>query len=88
MEHNEILTKEGMMEREVRDIIKQIVIICLEAMKLAVQSKSLGVDFVNAAEEMEDAILALYDVETAMGNAHQYLLVANATIDAESENKA
>ena len=81
MEEKEvIIRKEADMMAATREVIAKIVAIRLEAQKIASWLKKQDAELGVAAENMADAIDALYDAEKAMGDAHQNLLVSQATL--------
>lgn len=80
MKANEIIDKEDKMMGNIRELIPKIVGIRLEAQNAAMGISKYDPEFATALEEMSEAIDALYRAETAMGNAHQYLLVSQSTI--------
>lgn len=80
MKANEIIEKEDIMMVKIRELIPKIVGIRLEAQKAAAWINKYNTELATASEEMSEAIDALYRAETAMGNAHQYLLVSQSTI--------
>ncbi len=80
MKANEIIEKEDKMMANIRELIPKIVGIRLEAQKAAAWISKYDPELATASEEMSEAIDALYHAETAMGNAHQYLLVSQSTI--------
>lgn len=59
-EHNEVLRKESLMERDIRDIIKHIVVIRLDAMRILQWLKAQEYDLTDATEEMSEAVDTLY----------------------------
>lgn len=75
-----IIKKENEVMRSIRESIKQIVGIRLEAMKTFKWVTKQDVELELATSEIEEAIEALSRAETAMGNAHQNLLVSQATL--------
>lgn len=75
-----IITKESEMMQSIRESIAQIVGIRLGAMKASKWLSRQNTELELAAEEIEEAIEALSKAETAMGNAHQNLLVSQATL--------
>ena len=75
-----IITKESEMMQSIRESIAQIVGIRLDAMKSSKWLSRQNPELELAAEEIEEAIEALSKAETAMGNAHQNLLVSQATL--------
>ena len=75
-----IITKESEMMQSIRESIAQIVGIRLDAMKASKWLSRQNPELELAAEEIEEAIEALSKAETAMGNAHQNLLVSQATL--------
>ena len=75
-----IITKESEMMQAIRESITQIVGIRLDAMKALKWLSRQNPELELAAEEIEEAIEALSKAETAMGNAHQNLLVSQATL--------
>ncbi len=77
---NEIIRKESEMMESIRESIKNVVGIRLKAMKSAKWLTKQNTELELAAEEMDNAIEALSKAETAMGNAHQNLLVSQATL--------
>lgn len=80
MKANEIIEKEDKMMGNIRELIPKIVGIRLEAQKAAMGISKYDPELATALEEISEAIDALYCAETAMGNAHQYLLVSQSTI--------
>lgn len=80
MEAKEIINKEDRMMVNIRELIPKIVGIRLEAQKAAAWLDQQDTELVTASEEMMEAVEALYHAETAMGNAHQYLLVSQSTL--------
>lgn len=80
MKAKEIIDKEDRMMVNIRELIPKIVGIRLEAQKAATWINKYDSELAAVSEEMSEAIDALYCAETAMGNAHQYLLVSQSTI--------
>ena len=80
MKAKEIIDKEDRMMVNIRELIPKIVGIRLEAQKAASWINKYDAELATALEEMSEAIDALYRAETAMGNAHQNLLVSQATL--------
>lgn len=80
MKAKEIIDKEDRMMANIRELIPKIVGIRLEAQKAASWINKYDAELATASEEMSEAIDALYRAETAMGNAHQNLLVSQATL--------
>ena len=80
MEAKAIIQKEEEMMTDIRAFIPKIVRIRLEAQKATAWLKKQNAELATASEEMLEAIEALYRAEAAMGNAHQYLLVSQATL--------
>ena len=70
--------EENMMET-IRGVIPKIVEIRLAAMEMRQWLDKQGLELINANEEVEEAIDALYKAEAAFGNAHQSLLVTHST---------
>lgn len=87
-EHNEVLRKESLMERDIRDIIKHIVVIRLDAMRILQWLKAQEYDLTDATEEMSEAVDTLYETEKALGNAHQLLLVSGVTLSHRGIDRA
>lgn len=84
-----IIKKDSEIMQSIREIVTMIVGIRLEVMKASKWLSKQGVELELASNEIEEAIEALSRAETAMGNAHQHLLVSQATMlatikDAES----
>lgn len=77
---NQILRKEENMMESLRKTIPQVVIIRLKAMKILKELQQGGVELEMAAEELNDAVDALSKAETAMGCAHQNLLVSHTIV--------
>jgi len=75
-----IINDESEMMQSIRESITQIVGIRLKAMKASKWLSRQNSELELAANEIEEAIEALYRAETAMGNAHQNLLVSQATL--------
>lgn len=71
-------TEENMMET-IRGVIPKIVEIRLASMEMRQWLDKQGTELANANEDVAEAIEALYKAETAMGNAHQSLLVTHST---------
>lgn len=80
MKAKKIIDKEDRMMVNIRELIPKIVGIRLEAQKAASWINKYDAELATVLEEMSEAIDALYRAETAMGNAHQYLLVSQSTI--------
>lgn len=80
MKAKEIIDKEDRMMVNIRELIPKIVGTRLEAQKAAAWINKYDSELAAVSEEMSEAIDALYRAETAMGNAHQYLLVSQSTI--------
>ncbi len=76
----EIICKESEIMELIRESINNIVGIRLKTMKAAKWLSHQNTELELAAEEMDNAIEALSKAETAMGNAHQNLLVSQATL--------
>lgn len=74
------------MMKSVRESITQIVGIRLDAMKASKWLSRQDCELELAANEIEEAIEALSHAETAMGNAHQNILVSQATLQATSKD--
>lgn len=72
----------------IRESTKQIVGIRLESMKALKWMSKQDMELELAASEIEEAIEALSRAETAMGNAHQNLLVSQATLQAGLKDNA
>lgn len=83
MKEIEIIAKEDEMMDGIRELIPKIVSIRLDAQKAVKWLKRHESELETASEEMSEAIEALYTAETAMGNAHQCLLVSRATMEYE-----
>ncbi|MCM1505443.1 MAG: hypothetical protein NC127_09635 [Muribaculum sp.] len=77
---NQILRKEENMMESLRETIPQVVIIRLKAMKILKELQQGGAEHEMAAEELNDAVDALSKAETAMGCAHQNLLVSHTIV--------
>lgn len=75
-----IINEESEMMQSIRESITQIVGIRLKAMKASKCLSRQNSELELAANEIEEAIEALSRAETAMGNAHQNLLVSQATL--------
>ena len=75
-----IINEETVMMQSIRESITQIVDIRLKAMKASTWLSRQSSELELAANEIEDAIESLSRAETAMGNAHQNLLVSQATL--------
>lgn len=82
-DRNQILRKEENMMESLRETIPQVVIIRLKAMKILQELKQGGAELEMAAEELNDAIDALSKAGTAMGCAHQNLLVSHTIVTFE-----
>lgn len=80
MKAKEIIDKEDKMMTNIRELIPKIVGIRLEVQKVDTWINKYDPEFAAASEEIAEAIEALYRAETAMGNAHQYVLVSQSTI--------
>lgn len=80
---NQILRKEENMMESLRETIPQVVIIRLKAMKILQELKQGGAELEMAAEELNEAVDALSKAETAMGCAHQNLLVSHTIVTIE-----
>lgn len=78
-----ILQKEEKMMKDIRDFIPQVVVIRLQSMKLLKELQRQDNNLELATEEMAEAVDALQKAETAMGNAHQNLLISHTTLQAE-----
>ena len=67
----------------VRDLIVNLVAVRAEISKIAKYLKDQNPDYENAVAEIEEAIDNLYSAEKNLGEAHQYILVANALMEAD-----
>lgn len=66
----------------IRDQITRIVNVRVEISQIVKYLKEYP-DYENVVTELEEAIETLYKAEKNLGEAHQYLLVANAMMAAE-----
>ena len=80
MEVKEITKKGESIMADIRGIVSQLVGIRLDVTKAAQWLKVQGVEFETATDEIEAAIEMLYKAENSLGNAHQNLLISNATL--------
>lgn len=67
----------------VRDLIVRLVSVRAEISKIAKYLKEQHPDYENAVMEIEEAIDNLYQAEKNLGEAHQFILVANALMEAD-----
>lgn len=73
------------MMASIRETISKIVNIRLELLKTTWQSR-LPLELASANDELLEAIDGLYNVETDLGDAHQYLLIYQATARHDQKN--
>ena len=68
--------------KTIREQITRIVGVRVEISQIAKYLKEYP-DYENVVAELDEAIATLYQAEKNLGDAHQYLLVANAMMAAE-----
>lgn len=75
---NDLKTEENIMET-IRGIIPKIVEVRLASSQMRKWLAKQGAEYAISEEEITEAIEALYKAESALGNAHQSILIAHAT---------
>lgn len=75
---NDLKAEENIMET-IRGIIPKIVEVRLVASQMRKWLAKQGAEYAISEEEITEAIEALYKAESALGNAHQSILIAHAT---------